>query len=624
MSKSAKNSQRPVTAASTSWGSLVDNVSLLILPIALLATALHNVISTDIWWQLATGRWVLDHGFPTTDPFSFAFPDRAWIELRWLYTVAARLLYDIGGFNVLILTKVLLLAAGLALLFRLLPGRPVVVWPTALGLTTSLALLFNRTFIRPELITYFFVLLYLFAYLRYKQGGRPLWLILLPLAQIIWVNSHTLFILGPVSLGLLASGETFHTWLRPLLIRWLPRLKVYLDDPWPITGRRLIGLWLVVLFCSLACLANPYFLDGALFPLTLFREISAGHPFIDLIGEFTPTLRHAGLNLTFLPYAMAALLCSLGFALNRRQLAAGLLFLCAAFFYLSLLAIRNIALFGLVAGPVIIANFSQWLAAGRANQPSIREEPIRSLMPWLSRGLVLSYILYLVPVMVSNVYFRETERRFGLGLAVNRFPIQAVHFAQQEGLPWPMLHNLGDGSYLIFAGGPGSVYTDGRLEVYDPADVGRAVLMFRDGQGLETAALAEGTDTILVRHYLDPAVVDLLHRAPEWRPVYYDASYALFVRQAAHTAALLERLGFDWADPPPPADEPPLPPDALPGWLPASWPDDPGTTGGRREASLGQLFLITGNLVLARQYLETAVALNPNNTTAVRQLQLLR
>ena len=54
----------------------------------LLALAVHRLFGYDLWWQLATGAWIMENGLPSTDPFSYAFPDRPWIEPRWLYCVA--------------------------------------------------------------------------------------------------------------------------------------------------------------------------------------------------------------------------------------------------------------------------------------------------------------------------------------------------------------------------------------------------------------------------------------------------------------------------------------------------------------------------------------------------------
>ena len=35
-----------------------------------------------------------------------------------------------------------------------------------------------------------------------RADARPAWLWLLPAVQVVWVNAHALFVLGPIILGL--------------------------------------------------------------------------------------------------------------------------------------------------------------------------------------------------------------------------------------------------------------------------------------------------------------------------------------------------------------------------------------------------------------------------------------
>ena len=67
-----------------------------------------EIIAVDVWWQLAAGRWIVETGIPTTDPFSYAFPDREWIELRWLYCLGLYKLTQAFGMGAAVVVKWLL------------------------------------------------------------------------------------------------------------------------------------------------------------------------------------------------------------------------------------------------------------------------------------------------------------------------------------------------------------------------------------------------------------------------------------------------------------------------------------------------------------------------------------
>ena len=49
----------------------------------------------DTYWHLVVGDWILKHGFPTTDPFSYTFEGKPWIAKEWgsqlLYLAAWRM-----------------------------------------------------------------------------------------------------------------------------------------------------------------------------------------------------------------------------------------------------------------------------------------------------------------------------------------------------------------------------------------------------------------------------------------------------------------------------------------------------------------------------------------------------
>jgi Flp pilus assembly protein TadD len=213
--------------------------------------------------------------------------------------------------------------------------------------------------------------------------------------------------------------------------------------------------------------------------------------------------------------------------------------------------------------------------------------------------------------IVTNAYYRNDDRAFGFGVAGQHFPIQAMNFIRSEGLPEPVLNNLGDGGYLIFEGGPGSVYADGRLEVYGGEHVERAIRLFQTGEGLDEVVAQYGIETILLRHYSDQGLLNVLEADSSWRPVYYDSQYVVYLGERGETAELVERLAIDWQNPEPVMARP------LPEWVPRPLLSDifPSVARNREQLLLGELFLYVGNLDEALAYFDEAMALAPVNET---------
>ena len=47
-------------------------------------SGLSRLSDNSFFWHLRTGRWILDHGIPRRDPYSFSAPGVHWIAQSWL------------------------------------------------------------------------------------------------------------------------------------------------------------------------------------------------------------------------------------------------------------------------------------------------------------------------------------------------------------------------------------------------------------------------------------------------------------------------------------------------------------------------------------------------------------
>jgi hypothetical protein len=121
------------------------------------------------------------------------------------------LLYRIGGVSALVLLKA---ACGTAVVALSLVARRrgAKTWPAVVVWLPAVVMLTGRLCERPEL----FSLLFLATYLAVlgRAGERPRWLWLLPAIQVLWVNCHGFFVLGPMVLAAyIAEWVVWH--LRP-------------------------------------------------------------------------------------------------------------------------------------------------------------------------------------------------------------------------------------------------------------------------------------------------------------------------------------------------------------------------------------------------------------------------
>src|SRR4051794_19057766 len=103
------------------------------------AIGLAKLSDNSFFWHLKTGEYILDHGIPYHDVFSYTAPGTKWVAQSWLAEATYAVLYrSMGGFGIRLLVG--LVGAGIGMLtyrlaLRLVRGRPLAcgVTPAPLG-----------------------------------------------------------------------------------------------------------------------------------------------------------------------------------------------------------------------------------------------------------------------------------------------------------------------------------------------------------------------------------------------------------------------------------------------------------------------------------------------------------
>ncbi len=164
---------------------------------------------TDIYWHLRTGDWIRQTGHvPRTDLFTFTREGVAWIDLHWIFQIAVSWVHQQGGVVALNLAKCAVTCVAMLLLLSA-RRREWPVWVIILAWLPALLVLGGRMYVRPETLTLLYLSIFLAVLLRWDRRPRLAWL--LPPVQVAWVNSHGLFVLGPIVLvfGLIDAALRF-------------------------------------------------------------------------------------------------------------------------------------------------------------------------------------------------------------------------------------------------------------------------------------------------------------------------------------------------------------------------------------------------------------------------------
>ena len=469
------------------------------------------VRNSDVFWHLASGEWMLQHGRVLDhDPFSVGGTDH-WVNIHWLFSLTAAILNKLGGFSILTVFKSVL-AVLLMLVFILSLRRHVpIAWLVFCGLS-MLVVLSGRIRVRPESFTFIFLMLTIWIVESVRRGGevRRLWW-LVPI-MLAWVNMHGLYILG---LGVL----------------WSALLGAAIDRR---LGRNLEGNLLTrgvlspILAAHVICLLTPWPFEAAVHPLLLWVRISGEAEFYTYgVSELRPTWSMIWVQ----PDAIVlVVLAALAMRINYRRVPLGHVGWLAAFIAIGLMARRNVALVGPVCGFLLAWHGAKVFKKIAAWRPKLaRIGPVATV-------LILLFTMGLTVSTVTEWLYRKIGApiRFGAGLMPDKYPIAMAKFLRD--LPADGdIHclNFGDsGPFMYYAGSKRKVWFDGRLEVHDMDKFIKNHQMSEWLRFVESAELVEIPDAIRF-HVVGRSDRDALRAmslSRRFKLIYIDRAAACFAR----------------------------------------------------------------------------------------------
>lgn len=587
------------SAAPSRWGLALFDVVLIAFFLALsFLLGVFELKDTDFYWHLRTGDLIRRFGeIPRVDFYTFTRAGTPWIDLHWIFQVGISWIFERGGVPALTLAKCLITCLALLLLITARRSNwPV--WVMILAWIPALLVLSGRMYIRPETLTLLYLSIFLAVLCRLDRRPELAWI--LPPTQVAWVNSHGLFILGPIVLGFaLIDAALRRGALSAARRKW----------------------WTTVAAASaatgFACLLNPYGFRGAIYPLELAgtmnsrdfsKTIAELKSIPDFIAEsgFTNVILHihfATILLGALSFVVPVLAAgasrlrgmarksdaeiaieapstrgkkpkgkAVKSASSSRKKASETaegsseedgwrisilrLLLFAAFSLLSFRATRNSHQFATVVGTVTAWNFAEWVgsrAAKRRAQGTVT--PHEGFRPRVFTLLTLVGLLFAVASGAMYTWMGE-GRVIGWGEQPLWFPHESAKFAGDAAMPDRFLgfHN-GHASLFIYEyspekpGGPGkTVYTDARLEVTGP-ELYRRYLdlqdwIKKDDPRWQRELDAQGRPSILTDHEYNSEIGAHVLGSGRWRCVRFDAISAVFVHESYRDVVAAHEVDF--------------------------------------------------------------------------------
>jgi len=445
----------------------------------------------DLWWHLAGGRWMVEHGaIRTPDPFSYTTAGRYWLTDAWLSDVLLYHWVRAFGLESLAYWKWLLIVAAWLILFRLLVrlcGDRLAGWIAA---TFGLAVAAPFLDVRPQLYGFLGWVLVLDASLGYPQPRR--WL---SIVFLIWANLHASVVVGVLTLPVV---------LFPSIRRREDRRR---------------SLLLAAVCCGVT-LINPH--SGAAAMRALEHAFHPASP-IHRVGEWAPPFEPGGLRSWLYPYGIgafvaAALFVAIDGELRRSPDTPVAAALGAMVLAMSLRSRRFVPLFGMGETFVLA------LALSRLGIFVHRRLP--PLVPAL--GALALAAVWLAP-------YPKTSSAFHYLTADYEFPVDTLNFVNANALSGKVFAYYSWGGYVdLRTQGRLKVFIDARAEtVYADDTYADYMTVLDQRPGWIDAIERSGADFVLWPRWRASEVLASLLRTGRWRPLYQDSVSQLLVRATA-------------------------------------------------------------------------------------------
>jgi hypothetical protein len=381
-----------------------------------MAVGLRPLHDNSFMWHLRTGRWILDHGIPYHDPYSYTAHGAKWVAQSWL----AELLYGVvnrasGAFGLRLLGGVVGFAIGWTLYRVALHFAQDRVRAGAVTLLT-MACLLNVWSERPLMLGILAMILVtvIVEIPDTWLSRRPL--IALPLVMWLWTNVHGTYIIGFGYIALHLIGRAI--------------------EGHPQSQARERVLFRATLVAAAVTIINPYGPDLILFPL---RLMGRGEVLRDVAEWQSPNFRELGGQM-FALFIVATLVL---FA--RKKVGARDILVTVVFIGLGLWAVRNIGLAVVVVTPVLA------LLARNAHPRPDERKPVHRLMVG---ALVLTAVL--------GVLHAKTEDNWHL----NAYPVAAYDDMLRLHLENRQLYTTDAWGGYVIARDKQPVFFDDRYDMY--------------------------------------------------------------------------------------------------------------------------------------------------------------
>lgn len=498
-----------------------SNVSVMIVAIAVIiafaSTYAAQAYDNDMWFIIASGREIVEHGIPMDNVFTW-LPNLSTVIQQWLPDVLTYLTYSnfgMIGICLFVAAEIAALVLSLVFLSNKASGGKMPYETSLVLIAASIPALGSYISIRPQILTMIgitWTLIFLEAY-RHTNDWR--WLVGLPITMIVHVNCHMA----------MAPFDLF-----AIFLYLIPDFTKGIKSIFPAFTYSLRGpdyarmpLLVALIITCLATLINPYGINGALYLVSSYGAADYGN-YIKEMGTLTPWNSDFGMGMVLMTFIGA-----IAIGRNRRKInfpGTVLLIICTV---LSYQHVRNVWLGALLTLPIAFQAFANVGCGNKENSdnpdPIIADSAMwRIICSAFAAVAVLSCVSESVATVDINIDRDSTST-----------PKCAMNWLVDNNVSKDakIFNHFNSGGYIEWRGY--KTFIDARPELFEPAITGVDKHYYQEY--VDTSIGKGSYDDMLSRYAFDFLIVnddttlyDSLLSNRDYVDVCNGSGYALFKR----------------------------------------------------------------------------------------------
>ena len=473
----------------------------------------------DLWFHVRLGQQMIEQrALVTTDIFSYTEYGTAYFNNAWLSELILYALWSAGGASLLVCVRALCVvcfyAIFLWLAWRASGSERWSAWFVLLAALAS----FPHWQLRPQTFVLPIFALFVVILTRYLERGRaPLYW--LPLLMIAWVNLHGSFVFGLLLVAVVIGGEIVQRVLSGMNSPTLSRAQFVR-----------LGVWAGLTFAAM--FVNPLGFGM----LDAVSEIGRDPSIQSWVLEWLPAnAREFPANVFYL----MVLAFLVGAIFSRARLRTAPALWAVVFVWLGWSAYRNALWACALLAPLAATQWAEIREQIRIQRSSLFAQRWTRFLFVPHRLGLMRVLIGVVLLMLVVTTFPPTRTLF-IGSDLRAWvsadtPVDAVNYIRMQNLRGRTYHEIGAGSYLMWALWPQQqIFVDSRINLYSAEQWREYFAVLSAQDGFEKILDKYQVDYILADSFWQPQLLSALQkRNQRWKLLFQGGESFLFQRMTS-------------------------------------------------------------------------------------------